>query len=85
MSRMSPSDLDGARCCVRPEYSGIPAEDLEQVVEQSLSGLPGDTGRIFSKPLGPSAKRSEARCRKRLQEFCRARLKAPQSEDRGAH
>jgi hypothetical protein len=56
MSRMSPSDLAGARCCVRPEYSGIPAEDLEQVVEQSLSGLPGDTTEDFFKTLGSLGK-----------------------------
>ena len=56
MSRLSPLDLAGVRRCVRPEYSGIPSEVLEQVVEQSLSGLPDDTTEDFLKTLGSIGK-----------------------------
>jgi len=65
MSRLSPVDLAGVRQFVRPELSALPAEDLEQVIEDSLSGLPSDTTEdfmsmlsSFGKAAGPTMQRA---------------------------
>jgi hypothetical protein len=38
---------EGLRYCLRPEYAGLPEEDLDRIIEASISGLPGDTGEDF--------------------------------------
>ena len=55
-ARLSAIDLAGIRQFVRPELSDMPAEELEQVVEQSLAGLPSDTTEDFLSMLGSVAK-----------------------------
>lgn len=42
MPRLSPLSLEGLRSCIRPEYAGLPAEDLERAIEPSVSGLRAD-------------------------------------------
>jgi hypothetical protein len=42
--------------CVHPTFSGLPDEELEQVVERSMSALPEDTAEDFMKSLGSLGK-----------------------------
>jgi hypothetical protein len=53
---LSREALDGLRCCVRPEYAGLAAEDLHSIIDASISGLPGDTGEDFLSTLGSIGK-----------------------------
>ena len=59
------ASLQGLRYCVRPEYAGLPAEDLDRIIEASISGLPGDTAEDFmstlssvGKAVGPALQRA---------------------------
>lgn len=56
MPRMSASTVEGLRCCIRSEYVGLPAEDLERLIESSLSGIPSDTAEDFLSTLGSFGK-----------------------------
>jgi hypothetical protein len=56
MQRFSPESLEGLRRCLRPEYAGMPGEDLKQVVESSLSALPAEAAEDFLKSLGSLGK-----------------------------
>lgn len=47
MPRLSESSLKGLRSTIRPEYAGLPAEDLESLIEASISGLPAGTAEDF--------------------------------------
>lgn len=53
---LSREALDGLRCCVRPEYAGLAAEDLHSIIDASISGLPGDAGEDFLSTLGSIGK-----------------------------
>ncbi len=50
------ASLEGFRYCVRPEYAGLPAEDLNRIIESSISGLPGDTAEDFMSTLSSVGK-----------------------------
>lgn len=59
------ASLEGLRYCVRPEYAGLPAEDLDRIIGASISGLPGDTAEDFmstlssvGKAVGPALQRA---------------------------
>lgn len=56
MARLSKVTLQGARSCVRPEFSGMPSDDLETIIEGSISGLPADAVDDFTKALGSFGK-----------------------------
>jgi len=56
MPRLSLQSLEGLRRCVRPEYAGIPDEDLEQVIASSVSGLSSKTAEDFMQALGSLGK-----------------------------
>jgi hypothetical protein len=56
MARLSLLSLEGLRQCVRPEFAVMPAEDLEQIVDSSISGVPHDTAEGFMKQLGSLGK-----------------------------
>jgi hypothetical protein len=56
MPRLSPLSLEGLRQCVRPELAGMPAEDLEQIVESSVSAVPYGIAEDFMKQLGSLGK-----------------------------
>ncbi len=56
MPRLSPLDLEGLRWSVRPEYAGMPNEDLEQIVDSAISGLSESTAEGFMKTLGSLGK-----------------------------
>lgn len=53
---LSSATREGLRYCVRPEYAGLPAEDLDRIIEASISGLPGDTAEDFMSTLGSVGK-----------------------------
>ncbi len=55
-SKLCPRSIDGLRLCVRPEFAGIPAEDLEQIVDSSISGMPASIAEDFMKALGSLGK-----------------------------
>lgn len=40
MPRLSPFSLEGLRSALRPEYAGMPAADLEQLIEGAIEELP---------------------------------------------
>ena len=56
MLRLSPLSLEGLRLCVRPELAAMPAEDLEQIVESSVSAVPQGIAEDFMKQLGSLGK-----------------------------
>ncbi len=56
MPRLSPLDLEGLRWSVRPEYAGMPNEDLEEIVDSAVSGLSESTAEDFMKTLGSLGK-----------------------------
>ena len=56
MTRLSSLSVEGLRSCVRPEYAGIPSEDLEQIVDASLDELPSDVAENFLQTLGSLGK-----------------------------
>ena len=56
MLRLSPLSLEGLRLCVRPEFAAMPAEDLEQIVESSVSAVPQGIAEDFMKQLGSLGK-----------------------------
>lgn len=56
MPRLSSWDLESLRRSARPEYAGMPAEDLEQIVDSAISELPADTAEDFMKSLGSVGK-----------------------------
>jgi hypothetical protein len=56
MPRLSPLTLEGLRACVRPEYAGMEAADLEQVVEEAVSGIPGESAESVMSTLGSLGK-----------------------------
>src|SRR5438105_1158837 len=56
MPRLSDVSLEGIRYCIRPDYASLPAEDLERVVESSISGLPGDIAEDFLSTLSSLGK-----------------------------
>src|SRR5882757_8998166 len=65
MPRLSVSSLVGLRSVIRPEYTGLPAEDLERVLQDSISGLPAATTEdfmstlsSFGKAAGPALQRA---------------------------
>jgi hypothetical protein len=47
---------EGLRYCLRPEYAGLPEEDLDRIIEASISGLPGDAGEDFLSTLSSVGK-----------------------------
>ena len=55
-SKLCPRSIDGLRLCVRPEFAGMPAEDLEQIVDSSISGMPASIAEDFMKSLGSLGK-----------------------------
>src|SRR4030095_14592173 len=55
-SQFSPQSLEGLRRCLRPELTGMPAEDLEQIVNTSISEMPASTAADFMRALGALAK-----------------------------
>jgi hypothetical protein len=56
MPKLSPLSLEGLRQCVRPELAAMPAEDLEQIVDSSISEVPQSTAEDFMKALGSLGK-----------------------------
>lgn len=56
MPRLSASSLDGLRSVIRPEYAGLPAENLERVLQDSISGLPAATAEDFMSTLSSFGK-----------------------------
>jgi len=65
MTRLSTSSLEGLRSTVRPEHAALPAEDLESLIEASISGLPAGTAEdflstlsSFGKAAGPALQRA---------------------------
>jgi hypothetical protein len=56
MPRMSALSLEGLRSTIRPEYARLPAEDLERVIESSISGLPAGTVEDFMSTLSSFGK-----------------------------
>ena len=50
-SKLSQLSMEGLRQCVRPEIAGMPAEDLEQIVDSSISGIPDGIAEDFMKSL----------------------------------
>lgn len=56
MPRLSQLDLKGVRWSVRPEYAGVPDEDLEQIVDSAISGLSDSAAEDFMKALGSFGK-----------------------------
>ena len=55
-SQLSPLILEGLRQCIRPEFVGIPAEDLEQIVDSSISQIPASIAEDFMEALGSLGK-----------------------------
>jgi hypothetical protein len=47
---------EGLRYCLRPEYARLPEEDLDRIIESSISGLPGDAGEDFLSTLSSVGK-----------------------------
>jgi hypothetical protein len=47
---------EGLRYCLRPEYAGLPEEDLDRIIEASVSDLPGDAGEDFLSTLSSVGK-----------------------------
>ena len=41
------SSLKGLRKCIRPEFAAMPAAELEQIVNSSISSLPQDAAEDF--------------------------------------
>src|SRR5580693_5653261 len=56
MPRLSGPGVDGLRLCIRPEYVGLPAEELERIIQASISGLPTATAEDFMSTLGSFGK-----------------------------
>lgn len=56
MPRLSGPGVDGLRLCIRPEYVGLPAEELERIIQASISGLPTATAEDFLSTLGSFGK-----------------------------
>lgn len=52
MQRLSSSSVEGLRSIVRPDYAGMRAADLEQVVDASMAELSSDVAENFLKTLG---------------------------------
>lgn len=55
-SQLSPLSLEGLRRSVRPEFAGMPAEDLEQIVNTSISEMPASIAEDFMKAIGSLGK-----------------------------
>src|SRR5215510_2438406 len=55
-SQLSPLNLEGLRRCLRPEFTGMPAEDLEQIVNTSISEMPAGAAEDFMNALGSLGK-----------------------------
>ena len=55
-SQLSPRSLEGLRQCVRSDFTGMPAEDLEQIVDTSISEMPAGTAEDFLKTIGQFGK-----------------------------
>jgi hypothetical protein len=55
-SQLSSPRLEGLRQCVRPDLTGMPAEDLEQLVDSSISEMPAGTAEDFLKAIGSFGK-----------------------------
>jgi len=65
MQRLFPEDWQGLRKCVQSQFAGMPREDLEQVVESAISGLPATSAKNFmqtlgslGQPIGPTLQRA---------------------------
>ena len=56
MRRLSSLELETLRRCGRPESADTPTEELEQLIEQSLSELPVAAAEDFMKTLGSFGK-----------------------------
>jgi hypothetical protein len=56
VQRLSSSSVEGLRSIVRPDYAGMGAADLEQVVDSSMAGLPADVAENFLNTLGSLGK-----------------------------
>src|SRR2546426_7495765 len=48
--------LEVLRSCIRPECASMPREDLEKIIESSLSELPASTAEDFLQALGSLGK-----------------------------
>jgi hypothetical protein len=53
---LTPLNFDGLRSFLRPELTGIPAEDIEQIVNTSISEMAPGTAEDFMKALGSVGK-----------------------------
>jgi hypothetical protein len=56
MARLSQLSLEGLRQSVRPEFTDMPADVLEQIVDSSIYGVPHDIAEDFMKTLGSLGK-----------------------------
>lgn len=56
MRRLSSSSVEGLRACVRPDYAGMPDEDLERIVDASTAELPSNVAEDFLQTLGSLGK-----------------------------
>ena len=56
MSKLSPLSLERLRDHLRPELADMPAEDLEQIIESSISEVPQGIAEDFMKALGSLGK-----------------------------
>jgi hypothetical protein len=50
-SKLSPQGLEGLRQYLRPDVADMPAEDLEQIVDSSISEMPAGIAEDFMKTL----------------------------------
>ena len=55
-SPLSSLNLQGLRQYIRPEFAGMPAEDIEHIVESSTFEMPAGTAEDFMKVLGSLGK-----------------------------
>lgn len=56
VSQLTQLNIDGLRSFLRPEFSGIPGEDLEQIVNTSISEIPQSAAEDFVKAIGSFGK-----------------------------
>lgn len=56
MPQLSAQGLEGLRSCIRAEYIGLPAEELERIIQNSISELSAGTAEDFMSTLGSLGK-----------------------------
>jgi hypothetical protein len=78
MARLSPQSLQGLRMSLRPEYTDVPWEDLEQVVASSVEDMPPAVAEDFIKALSSLGKAWRPPCSAPLPRSYRA----PRAEPR---